>query len=84
MYVGDVLQGEVCCMCLHTHVVCVTVCAHSCVPPSHGKDLTDSAGVGSTAMRAGETLVCTAHQACFAERKARVIEVLKPQHTVSG
>ena len=34
---------------LHTHVVCVIVCAHSCVPPSHGEDLTDSAGVGSAA-----------------------------------
>lgn len=46
---GGVLRVEVCCMCLHTHVVCVIVCTHSCVPPSHGEDLTDSAGVGSAA-----------------------------------
>lgn len=49
VYVGGVLRVEVCCMCLHTHVVCVIVCAHTCVPPSHGEDLTDSAGVGSAA-----------------------------------
>lgn len=44
VYVGCVLWVELCCMCLHTHVVCVSVCAHSCMPPFHGEDLTDSAG----------------------------------------
>lgn len=78
------MRVEVCCMCLHTHVLCVTVYTHSCVPSSHGEDLTDSAGVGSTARWAGEMLVCTAHRVCFAERKARVIKAVKPQHTVSG
>lgn len=67
-------------MCLHTHVVCVIVCAHSCMPPFHGEDLTDSAGVGSAARWAGKMLFCTDHQVCFAERKARVRGCEAPAH----
>lgn len=66
----------------HSCGMCDCVCSFLCA--SHGEDLTNPAGVGSTAMRAGEMLVCAAHQACFAERKARVIEALRPQHSVSG
>ena len=44
---GRVEGGGVLYVLAHTCGVCV--CAHSCVPPSHGEDLTDSAGMGSAA-----------------------------------